>query len=503
MTSPGQGDQWSPQQPGGYPPGQPHGGQQYPQQYPGQQYPRDPHAQYPGQQYQYPQQPHPQPFDPAAAQQHGYGGYGAFPGQQQSFPVPPPAGPPAKRKRGLIIALVAALVVAGGGVASWFAFWQSDSVASGAATPDEAAMNFATALGSGDVVGLLGTLTPAEASLFTDPIGDVTGELKRLGVVTQDANPEQITGLRIETENLKFDESQAEQVNDHVTITKLTGGTLTLTSDLSQVPLAGEYRDLALESADLGGPSTEPETETIDIAEVVRETGEPIRIATVKVGDEWYPSLLYSIADYALLEADAEWPQQAIPANGAGSPDEAVRATVQAALDGDLRRVVELLPPDEMGVLHDVGPVLLDALGEPSPAGVEITRLETENSEVTGGTRATITALELDVEGQGTFELTKDGDCYAMTVQGQSDRLCADQLAALAAGEADGDLPPELQQILTNVGGGIMEQGLGVVTTEVDGKHYVSPIRTFTEFGMTFLRSMQPEDLRTILENAN
>ncbi|TKG71237.1 flagellar basal body-associated FliL family protein [Prauserella endophytica] len=498
MTSPGQGDQWSPQQPGGYPPGQPYGGQQYPHD------PQAAQAQYPGQQHQYPQQPHPQPFDPATAQQPGYQGYQGYYGQQQdAFPVPPQQGPPAKRKRGLIIALVAALVVAGGGVASWFAFWQSDSVASGAATPNEAAMNFASALGSGDVVGLLGTLTPAEASLFTDPIGDVTGELKRLGILTQDANPEQITGLQIETENLRFDESQAEQVNDHLTITKLTGGKLTLTSDLSQVPLADEYRDLALESADLGGPSMEPQTETIDIAEVVRETGEPIRIATVKVGDEWYPSLLYSIADYALLEAGEEWPAQSIPANGAGSPDEAVRATVQAALDGDLRRVVELLPPDEMGVLHDVGPVLLDALGEPSPAGVEIKRLETENSEVTGGTRATITALELDIEGQGTFELTKDGDCYAMTVQGQSDRLCADQLAAMAAGETDGDMPPELQQIFTNVGGGIMEQGLGVVTTEVDGKHYVSPIRTFTEFGMTFLRSMQPEDLRTILENAN
>ncbi|MBK1782899.1 flagellar basal body protein FliL [Prauserella sp. ASG 168] len=400
----------------------------------------------------------------------------------------------------MIIGLVVALVVAAGGVASYFAFWQSDSVAAGAATPGDAAMNFANALGSGDVVGLLGTLTPAEVSLFTDPLNEATEELKRLGVLEQSADPQQLTGLEIKTENLTFDDSQAERVNDHLTITKLTGGTLTLTSDVGNIPLAAEYRDLALEGTDA---PAQRETETIDIAEVVQQTGEPIRIATVKVDDEWYPSLLYSIADYALLDAGEQWPQQPIAANGADSPNEAVKQTVQAALDGQLERVIELLPPDEMGVLHDVGPVLLDQLGTPAPSGVEITKLETETSEVAGGTRATLTALELTAEGRGTLSLTKNGDCYEMSADGRTESLCADQLGELAADEAGEQLPPELQQILTNIGGGIMDQGLGVVTTEVDGKHYVSPIRTMTELGMTFLRSMSPEDLRTLIANAN
>ncbi|MFD2395877.1 hypothetical protein ACFSVJ_01775 [Prauserella oleivorans] len=182
-----------------------------------------------------------------------------------------------------------------------------------------------------------------------------------------------------------------------------------------------------------------------------------------------------------------------------------MQQTVQAALEGNLRRVIELLPPDEMGVLHDVGPLILDEMSSftGAPEDVRITKLETETSEVSGGTRATITALDLELGSQGSMSLAKDGDCYQATFQGQTERLCADQLAAIVEQEADSGMPQAARDALTNLGAGVMKQGLGVVTTEVDGKHYVSPLRTFTELGMTVLRSMQPEDVQAMMEGAN
>ncbi|MEU6641604.1 flagellar basal body protein FliL [Saccharomonospora sp. NPDC046836] len=469
MTTPGgPGGQW-PHQQGGFPP--PSGGG------------------YGDQQYQYPQQ-----YPANGPQQQPY-----YPQQQGAFPVPP-AGPPTRRRRGLVIGLVVALVVAAGAVGSWFAFRQSDSVAAGAATPTDAAMSFATSFGSGDVVGLLSALTPGEAALLTDPLVESTNELKRLGVVKPDADPRNLTGLEIQTANLTFDESQAEQVNDHLTITKLTGGTITVTADLSALPFADEYLDAIMADAGVTSPEEGRRTQTVDIGEVVRAGGEPLRIATVKVGDEWYPSLFYSVADYALADLGEQWPQQPIAANGAASPNEAVQQLVQAALDSDITRVIELLPPDEMGVLQDLGPLLVDAVGSATPTGAQLTKLETETSEVAGGTRATVVALEVEIPGEGTFSLTKDGDCYQLTVQDQSDQLCADQLSALVEEQAGADVPDAARQAISNIGTSVLQQGLGVVTTEVDGKHYVSPVRTMTELGMTFLRGMEPADFKTMLE---
>src|SRR5690606_12533226 len=116
-------------------------------------------------------------------------------------------------------------------------------IASGAATPTEAARNLATALSGNDVVGMVGALAPAEAKLLTEPIGQTTDELKRLGILKPDANPEALTGMQVKAENLTFDEAGAEQVNDHLTITKLTGGTITVTADPSKLPLSDKLME--------------------------------------------------------------------------------------------------------------------------------------------------------------------------------------------------------------------------------------------------------------------
>ena len=484
MTTPDQPGQW-PQQPGQWPP-QPQG---YPPQggYPQGATPPGGHPRGAAYPQNMPPGGHPQYYQT----QSGY--YAQQPG------YPPPA-PPRRSRRGLIIGLVIALVVlAGGGVGTWFALSGNDS---GADTPTAAAMKLASSISNSDVVGVAESLAPAEAALFTDPISDVTNELKRLKVLDSSADPKALSGVQVKTENLTFDEAAAEQVNDHVTITKLTAGTITITSDFSKLPLAKEFLDRAVPRSARSAKGAD--TETINIADEVRKSGQPVRIATVEVDGEWYPSLLYTIADYALSDAGQKWPATSIPAAGAASSNEAVKEMLQAALDADVKRVIELLPPDEMAVLHDAGPAIIDAIRDDAePTGAKVLDLQTQSSPVNGGTRATLTSLKFQDPSGEEYSITKVGDCYAATGEGQSQRLCADEFATQMEDKIGTSLPSAVTDVLRHLSSGILGQGLGVITTEVNGKHYVSPLRTFVEQGMTVLRSLQPGDITALLNAAN
>ena len=80
-------------------------------------------------------------------------------------------------------------------------------------------------------------------------------------------------------------------------------------------------------------------------------------IIVQKVGKRWYISGNYSIAEAARRsdETPAKVPAKGagVPAKGAKTPEGAVSEMLQASADLDLRRVIELLPPDEFAALHD------------------------------------------------------------------------------------------------------------------------------------------------------
>lgn len=492
MTYP-PGGQWqpnNPNQPGGGPfPAQPGG---YPQQGYGQQQGGYPQT---GPQ-DYPPQTGPQGFQqpqtgPQGFQQPQYGQqppqYGGLPGYDSQAPK--------KRGKGPIIGAIAAvLVVAVGIAATIFVLNRSEAGQGGEDNPTQAATNLVNSLSQGDVLGVLESLTPAESALLVDFNARTTQRLKELKVYKEDADPNKLHGASVQAQNLKYDEKGAEKVNDHLTITKLVGGTVAFHADASELPLTEEFMQAAFPD----GLNSEPTDETIDIAKVVKEQGEPIRIATVQVDGKWYPSLFYTVADYALLEAGLEWPDQSIANNGADTADGAVKEMVQAAVNSDLERVIELLPPDEMGALHDAGPALLEQAGSPPPSGVTVSKLETETADAeTGGTRVMLKEIEVQAEGQ-TVRVTKDGDCYAVEAEGEKQQMCADDIAAQMAGS---EMPPELQTALSHLASGMMKN-TGVVATEVDGKWYVSPLRTYSELGLTALSDLTAEDVIALVSNS-
>ena len=422
--------------------------------------------------------------------QYGYG-YGA--------PQQGPQGP--RKRKGLIIGVAAAVVaVAVGATVTVVALNSSEEpVPVGAPNPTAAATNLVSTLGRGDIAGLATTLVPAEADFVRDQLNDTVSELKRLQVVSSDAKPEDIGAVEVTSKDLKFDDAHAEKVNDHVTITKLVGGTVTVNTDLSKIPLTKQF----LEAAHITLSERESKARTIDIAEEIRvhNHGQPVRIATVNVGGQWYPSVLYTLADYALQDEHDSWPAQGIPAQGSDNPNDAVKDFVQAAMDRDLGKVISLLPPDELGALHDAGPVLVAKAGPARPSGAKIVTLETDTAQVDGGTKVTLRKLVVQGPDGETYTVERQGDCFQMTGDGQSKRLCVADLANQVAG--GDEVTPQAQAALQHLVAGLLRNGIGVVTTQVDGKWYFSPFRSFGELELTALRSLQPDDVLALLNMAN
>jgi hypothetical protein len=481
MTYPGQdgGGPWQPPQgpaPGNWP--------QQPQ----------PSAQYPQPGY-YPQQQQPYPGQPYPGQQ--------FPGQPPMGPGQPPfpnmqypVGPPPRRRRtGAIVgAIVAVVVLAGGGVGTWFAF--NHAANTGSASPQAAATRLVSDVSNGDLLGMVNDLPPAEAGLLRDSINGTTDQLKRLNIVKQNVSPQAVTGTSIQASGLTFDNAAAEHINDHLTITKLVSGRITLSQNLD----SNVYTDTFLHSAfPSGAPASH--TQTYDIAQLVQQLGHPIRIATVDVNGEWYPSLFYSIADAGLQAAHENWPASAIPDVGTSSADDAVRQFAQAALDSDLRGVIERTAPDEMAALHDVGEVLVSAAGASSPSGVQIDSAQFQDRNVAGGVDAVLTSMTLTMNGDH-LQLTKSGGCYSMqdSGTGQNQRFCAaDVTRQLENGSDTMAFPPALTKVINDMITGLMNNGVGIVASQVNGQWYVSPGRTVTQLALDVYGTLTPDDIAAVL----
>src|SRR5699024_4876586 len=112
-------------------------------------------------------------------------------------------------------------------------------------TPQLAASQMLNSLADRDLLGVAEQLDPTEAALLKDMSTDVLTELKRLGIIEDSVDLEQFDGVTISTSNLTFDEAAEEQINDHLTIVKLTGGTVTVGIDGGNIPLTDKVKALS------------------------------------------------------------------------------------------------------------------------------------------------------------------------------------------------------------------------------------------------------------------
>ena len=177
------------------------------------------------------------------------------------------------------IVSVFALLLAGG-----FAVW-SLTRPDGAADPEQAVRNLFTAIDNEDAVGVMETLPPSERAIIRDAVLDSISNLQRLGVLS-DFDAHKVPGATFEVENLQLSSSQLS--SDVVAVT-VTGGTITATTNPSEVPVGDLLRDKVKD--DLA--KAKPETDTEDLAR------SHLRLAAVHEQGGWHVSLFCSIAEAA------------------------------------------------------------------------------------------------------------------------------------------------------------------------------------------------------------
>lgn len=384
-----------------------------------------------------------------------------------------------------------------GGTASLVAFSNTNSGFGGAASPQEAVTSLVSDLNKSDLLGILDHLPPGERSALLDPLNEAISQAKRLRILRQTADPGKVSGVDVTATGITFDNNGDETINDHVKVVKLVGGTIDINADLSRVPLTEQYLDAVFPG---GVPPSATSHETINLAQVNRANG-PVRIATEKVGNKWYPSLFYTIAETAVHQSGHQNPGPAdyIAPKGASSPVDAVKQAIVALQNGDYQRLIELTSPDELRVLHDYGGVILSSSAPSAGSQLTIKDLQLSTRKVSGATRVSLKSITVDAPGRETT-VAVSGDCLEITADGDYRKFCAgDIVNALNTGPLrNRPLTAEESAAVSRFASGVPHVGIDVTAT--DGQWYLNPVRSYLDLSNALLEPLQANDLLVLLK---
>jgi len=314
---------------------------------------------------------------------------------------PGPKGRPGRRVA-IAIASVIAVLAAGFGLAS---LAQGD----GASDPEGAVRDLFGAISDEDAIGVVQAITPSERSVLRPAVEHVAGEARRLDVASKDLDLDDISGIELDVQGLEL---SSHELGDGVAMVEVTGGKLSSSVAIDKLPLGPVVREVIdRQDADIDDTSTTQPLQGIKLVALRRDGG-------------WRVSLLYSIAEAIRRDAD---PEPAVPTFGAGipergapSPEAAVREAVAAATALDVRRLIELTSSDEMAVLHDYGPLIVDATKDAEADdqnGVSVDDLQLEVHDGTEG-RKVVEAKAYKVsigDDDDGMDIAFDGRCTKVT----------------------------------------------------------------------------------------
>jgi hypothetical protein len=397
--------------------------------------------------------------------------------------------PPARSGRRVAVAIGAAAVV----VAGVFAAVSLGSDSNG---PEDPVRAMFAAAEKGDVLGVMEQLDPGERDALQDPITDLVEELNRLDVL-HDADLGDVAGVDLEVDDLEL---SSDVVRDDVARVHVDGGRATTSVDPKDLPLGGFVQDIAGDPLD----SSQTDSGTSDLS-----TGDDF-VATVKRGDRWYVSIGYTIAEQARRADHVSFADMGpgIAPKGADSPEDAVHQLIEAGTKLDARAAVALLSPEELGALQDYAGLWLDGIDASEPdAEVTVSNLDLD-SEIDGDRgKVFVRDAEVSASGGNTTFSYEDGCLDVTTPDGfdpetgeegpQAQHLCngADPTTMFQGlGFFGGDVqPPKL-----SFEGKHAELGIGV--QRIDGRWYVSPVRTALDSLVAEAKLFQRSDLTKIKE---
>jgi hypothetical protein len=420
---------------------------------------------------------------------------------------PVEASPPrAPRWIGRTLALGAAVALIGGG--GYLAI-NAGAADGGADSPRAALVGVLESLSNEDLVGAAEFVEPTERETVIDAGFDVVEELVRLEVFSEDLDLGSIDGIDLDFSDLEID---VTEVRPGLAQLFLDGGRVSATVNGADFPFGSLVTDRI-------------DAETLDVVESNSTRIEPADYPVVAVQRDgrWYLSLWYSVAENARIALDQPLPDRSgrPVAIGGDSPERAIELFVGAATGVDLASMIGLLDPEEAAALYDYAPLFLDdaqseiddRLAEARRDGWQWEVGDLQLSSESDGRLATVvidsfafeasgpgTTIEVvysgdrsriwfDTEGQ-TVEIITDGDCVTTTFDDgfgtQTEEYCASDLADVAGLEAlTGGAFANLQSL----------SAPGIVVREVDGRWYVSPLRTGSTLMLDMLRSIEPEAL--------
>jgi hypothetical protein len=449
------------------------------------------------------------------------------------------------RRRPLAPLTKLAAVVAALALVSSLTFVVLTIAGNGSDSPTGAVRRMFQSVVDNDPAGALEALTPVERNLVRDRGYDVVAELERLGLVTP-FDHAHVPGVKLTTDALAF---ATEPLAGSITAVDVIGGRITLDLGDAQ-PISATARDQL--QRDFGV--------TFEDRRYVRDFAQyPLRVVTTDDGSGWSVSLAYSVAE-ALRGASPAGrtpptslkPRQptepgtttttappqfghAVTSVGAPSAEGAVRKFVQALVENEPEKAIELTVREEANVLYDYLP-LMATHGKPG-AGSAVNNLNVSVSGEGAERAVRITSLEADLIGVvQNLHLSYTGKCYQATYRfGDATpyvafERCNDAafVAPAAAPDANGDSPEDeareaearrqallsagapqirageapprdnLFNAIAVFGGGVDFPTFTVV--ERDERWYISPARTILDSALATLRAMKPEQVSTLTD---
>lgn len=364
----------------------------------------------------------------------------------------------------------------------------------GAATPEELATSFMTALESEDVLGMIDVLSPAERDVFRQPSIDVVAELTRLEVLSADADLAAIRGLDVvlEAEDV---EVTGTNVDDIVNVRMQADAEVTL--DGAELPVGDLITDnMGADMVDEMRSQRETTSESFDLS-----------MTAVQEDGRWYFSLFHTAAETIRDDVDPslDIPLEGVGAVGGDSPEAAVEQLLDSVEGLDLELLIQTLHPGDAAALQRYAPLFLsDAQSVLDEIPLEWS-ITTREYRVEGdGSSRTVFIDALGIEGTidgEPFSVTIEGDCVTAEMAGERVEQCADDSAQTEVlDEILGELPA-VEEFVTAVQEAFSDiEPIGLELREYDGSWYVSPISTVSEATLAFLRALDRAEIDRLIE---
>jgi hypothetical protein len=416
----------------------------------------------------------------------------------------PPSSRPGWFGRGIALAAAAVLVGGGGYLAI-----NAASADGGADSPRGALDGALAALSDQDLIGAAEFVEPTERETMIDAGFAVVEELIRLEVFDDSLDLASVDGIDLEFDDVEI---RTDEVRPGLAHLFIVGGTASTALDGAAVP----YGSLITDRVDRD-----------DLAIEERQTEEmspsDLPIVAVERNGRWYLSLWYTAAENARLEAGQPLPSPSdrLSVIGAETPEGAVEDFVGAVEQLDLSAMIGMLDPLEASALYDYGSLFvgdgqraaddflrevrsdgwswevtgldLRAETDGAQATVFIDRLDVTagSDEVSFGASFTADRVEVTIESpEVDLDYVVEGDCMVVTYDEgygpETEQMCTDELLADTG----------LGGLASGAMGGITTiDDFGIVVRNVDGRWFISPIRTGSSLMLQSLRSLDADML--------